>query len=119
MKYTETHEWVALSEETGTVGITTYAQKELGDVVYIELPKIGQEVKAGEDVAVLESTKAAVDIASPVSGTVIALNEKAVESINQDPQGEGWLFKVKVTHQRELQDLLDLSEYKRLVNINL
>ncbi len=108
MKYAETHEWIDVKEEKGRVGISSHAQKELGDIVYVELPKVGQEVKAGEEIAVLESTKAAADIYSPVSGKVTHVNEKVREDpslMNTDPEGEGYLFELALTHPEELETL--------------
>lgn len=110
MKFTETHEWIEVQGEIGIIGVTDYAQKELGDIVYIELPKVGKFVKAGEVAAVLESTKAAVDVYSPASGNIeevnIALSEKP-ELINQSPEKEAWLFKVKLSNPKELDMLSD------------
>lgn len=114
MKFTETHEWIEVQGDVGTVGVTEYAQKELGDVVYVELPKIGKSVKAGEEAVVLESTKAAADVYSPVSGTIVEVNhalEQAAELINRSAQGEGWLFKIKLSQPQELDSLLDTAAY--------
>ena len=115
MKFTETHEWISLENGIGTVGITAYAGKELGEVVYIEPPKIGQKVKAGEEVVVLESTKAAADIYSPVSGEVIEVNT-ALGALNTAPETTGWLFKLKLSNPAELNDLLDRSNYMTLIS---
>lgn len=118
MKYTESHEWVKVEGDIGTVGISQYAQKELGDIVYVELPKVEYAVKAGEVTAVLESTKAAVDVYSPVSGTIVAVNsslKEASELINQSPEDKGWLFKVALTNSDELNSLMDESTYQTMV----
>lgn len=115
MKYTESHEWVKVDGSTGTVGISNYAQKELGDIVYVELPKVDQAVKAGEVAAVLESTKAAADVYSPVSGTIIAVNsllKEASELINQSPEDKGWLFKVALSDSQELNSLMNEPAYQ-------
>ncbi|HSX11858.1 MAG TPA: glycine cleavage system protein GcvH [Chlamydiales bacterium] len=118
MRFTETHEWITLDGSIGTVGITDYAQRELGEIVFIELPKVGQKIKAGQEIAVLESTKAAADTYAPVSGTVIEVNEslRSVPSaINQHPESAGWLFKIELTHPKELERLLGRDQYKSIV----
>jgi glycine cleavage system H protein len=115
MKFTETHEWIEVAGEIGTVGVSEYAQKELGDIVYVELPKVGKAVRAGEEAAVLESTKAAADVYSPVSGTVVAVNpalEKSSELVNRSAESEGWLFKIKLADPREMDNLLESSTYR-------
>ena len=117
MKYTDSHEWIKIEGNIGMVGITKYAQKELGEVVHIELPKIDSIVEAGDEVAVLESTKAAADIYSPVSGKVISINTRLKEDlslINKYPEGEGWLFKIKLEDRRELEELHDEKSYLEL-----
>lgn len=118
MKYTVSHEWIRVENGIGIVGITDHAQKELGDIVYLELPKKGKTLKAGEEVCVLESTKAAADIYSPVSGKIIAVNEallSQLHQIHQSAEKEGWLFKIQLTDPKELEALLSLSEYQKLV----
>ena len=117
MKYTESHEWIEL--ETGRVGISSYAQEELGEVVYVELPKVGQAVEAGEEVAVLESTKAASDIYAPVSGTIVSVNEKVVQDpslLNSSPEDDGWLFCIEVSESIKLDSLLDPDAYHQLLS---
>lgn len=114
MKYTETHEWIDVQGEVGTVGITEYAQKELGDIVYVELPKVGKSVKAGEEAVVLESTKAAADVYSPVSGTIVEVNQalsQAAELVNRSAEQEGWLFKIRLSQPQEMDKLLDEASY--------
>ena len=114
MKFTESHEWIACANGIGTVGVTNHAQHELGDIVYVELPKVGKEVKAGEEAAVLESTKAAADVYSPVSGTIVEVNtalNDASELVNKSPEKEGWLFKVKLIAPQELDKLMDAAVY--------
>lgn len=116
MLFTDSHEWVRVENEVGYIGISRYAQKELGEIVYVQLPQIGRELKVGEEVAILESTKAAADIYSPVSGIVIAINPAIQENpllVNHSPENEGWLFKVKLTKLKELDHLLDLEHYLR------
>jgi glycine cleavage system H protein len=115
MKFTETHEWIEVQNGIGTVGVTDYAQKELGDIVYVELPEVGKKVKAGEEAAVLESTKAAADIYSPVSGEIVAVNSllsEASEKINQSPEKDGWIFKIKIADAAELEDLMERTAYQ-------
>lgn len=114
MKYTDTHEWYL----DGKVGISKYAQKELGEIVYIELPKVGQTVKAGEEIAVLESTKAAADIYSPISGTVTSINMKLKEDVNllnQFPEEGGYLFEITPSHPEEIEALYAADDYTKLV----
>lgn len=118
MKYTESHEWIDLEDNIGTVGVTNYAQKELGDIVYVELPEVGSIVNVGDEVAVLESTKAAADIYAPVSGRIIEVNEilnNQPEEINISPMDEGWLFKIEVQNPEELDQLMSEKEYKETI----
>jgi glycine cleavage system H protein len=118
MKYSESHEWIKVDQDIGTVGITDHAQRELGEVVYIELPAVGKKVRAGEEVAVLESTKAAADIYAPVSGEIIEINQHLndfSEKINQTPETEGWLFKIKLSNPQELDGLIDWVRYLKLI----
>ena len=119
MKFTESHEWICVQGDVGTVGITDYAQAELGTVVHIELPSIGKEIKAGQEVAVLESTKAAADVYAPVSGTIVEINQKLcgfAELVNQSAQDRGWLFKIRLDNPSELTSLLDRSAYEQLIS---
>jgi glycine cleavage system H protein len=112
-KYTKTHEWI--DTETGKVGVSNYAQEQLGDIVYVELPAVGKEVKKGERIVSLESVKAAGDVYAPVSGKIVAVNEKVnatPELINQDPEGEGWLVQIEISNPAELDELLTEDEYK-------
>ena len=108
--YAATHEWAKQDEEgLIVVGISDHAQDALGDIVYVELPEVGQQIVAGEEAGVVESVKAASDIYAPVSGAVEEINdalEDSPETVNQDPYGDGWFFKLKVTDERELDDLL-------------
>jgi glycine cleavage system H protein len=118
MKFTESHEWIEIQGNIGTVGVTKHAQKELGDIVYVELPKVGKSVQRGEAIAVLESTKAAVDVYAPVSGTVIEINEtlkERPELINEGPETTGWLFKIELSDKLELENLLDASAYELMI----
>ncbi|MFT7697932.1 MAG: glycine cleavage system H protein [Reinekea sp.] len=115
LKYANSHEWVRLdSNNIVTIGISDYAQEKLGDVVFVELPDDGAEILAGDSVAVVESVKAASDIYSPVTGTVVEVNsalEDAPEQINTDSYEDGWLFKVKISDPEELLDLMDADSY--------
>jgi glycine cleavage system H protein len=113
-KFTKDHEYIRLDGETGTVGITSYAQEQLGDVVFIELPTVGKKVKKGDEVAVVESVKAASEIYAPVSGTVLAINEALNDDpglVNQDPAGAGWMFTIAVDAPEELDALMDDAAY--------
>jgi glycine cleavage system H protein len=114
MHFTESHEWIQVKGALGTVGITDYAQKELGEIVYIELPKVGQHLKAGQEACVLESTKAAADVYAPVTGKVTAINEalKATPGqINQGAETHGWLFQIALEKPAELDSLMTSQQY--------
>ena len=118
MKYTQSHEWIEVKDGVGTVGVTNHAQKELGEIVYVELPKVGKSVMSAEEAAVFESTKAAADVYSPVSGTITEVNEalnETPELVNRSPEKEGWLFKIKLSIPSELDKLLDQSSYTALI----
>jgi len=118
LKYSETHEWVRLEEGQARIGITDHAQAELTDVVYVELPKVGTKVQAKAPAAVVESVKAAGDIYSPVTGTVVAVNEALVNNpalVNTDPHGEGWIFLVALDAPEEVAQLKDAVEYRALI----
>lgn len=115
LRYTSTHEWVRVRGGVATVGLTDYAQQQLSDITYVELPDVGDEVSASDEVAVVESVKAASDVYAPVSGTIVEVNSRVVESpelINTDPYGEGWLFKIKMAEPSEFTDLLDADGYE-------
>ena len=118
LKYAKSHEWVeTISEGTYRVGISDHAQDLLGDMVFIELPEIGQTVSAQEECAVVESVKAASDVYSPLSGEVVEINEALVDApdlVNRDPYGDGWLFTVKATDLSELDGLIAADEYIKL-----
>jgi glycine cleavage system H protein len=116
-RFTESHEWVVLEEEKATVGITCHAQRELGEIVYIELPQVRRFVNAGEEVAVLESTKAAVDIYAPLSGTITAINlslKSDPTPLNHSPETEGWIFKMESSNPEEIEKLLPEDKYSAL-----
>ncbi|HYT59195.1 MAG TPA: glycine cleavage system protein GcvH [Haliangiales bacterium] len=114
LKYAKTHEWVRLSGDTAVVGITDHAQHELTDVVFVELPTVGRQVKAGEACAVVESVKTASDIYSPVSGEIVAVNKAAEDNpalVNTEPYGGGWFYKIKLSDPSELNNLLSPESY--------
>ncbi|MCZ6657742.1 MAG: glycine cleavage system protein GcvH [Gammaproteobacteria bacterium] len=114
LRYASTHEWARLEDGVVTVGISDHAQSALGDVVYVELPEIGQPVAAQEEAAVVESVKAASDIYAPVGGSIVATNsilEEAPEIVNEDPYGDGWFFKIEPDDTAELDGLLDAEAY--------
>ena len=116
--YSEEHEWITIEGNTGTVGITDFAQEQLGDIVFAEVTKANEEVTKDEEVAVVESVKAASDIFSPVSGLISEVNvllEDAPETINSDPLENGWIFKITITNPNELDDLMDLDSYNKFV----
>jgi glycine cleavage system H protein len=118
LKYSKEHEWVATEESVATIGITDHAQEQLGEIVYIELPAIGEKVSKNDPFGVVESVKAVSDIYAPVSGTVVEVNEDLPESpevVNEDPYGDGWLIKVKVSDPADLEDLMENDEYAELV----
>ncbi len=118
MKFTGSHEWVLVSGTIGTVGITNHAQRELGEIVYVELPTLGKIVNRGAEAAVLESTKAAADVYTPVSGAIICVNERLQQEpdlVNSSPEEQGWLFKIQLAFPDELEALLDESAYAKLV----
>lgn len=115
LRFTKTHEWIATDHEDMTVGITDHAQQLLGDMVFVELPQVGDEVHAGDELGVLESVKAASDFYAPISGVVVAVNEQVTENperVNSDPYGAGWLVKISATELGEIDALLDEDEYQ-------
>ena len=116
MKFSESHEWIEVdANQIATVGISHYAQNSLGDIVYVELPQVGKEVSAGEEAAVLESTKAAADVYTPVSGKIVDVNRllnATSELINQSPEKEGWIFKIQLANPTELNVLMDRQAYE-------
>jgi glycine cleavage system H protein len=113
--YTKEHEWIALEGKSGTVGISDYAQEQLGDVVYVELPEAGRALTKGEEAAVVESVKAASEIYAPLSGTITASNDALSDDpslINSDPELEGWFFKMDISDELELDDMMSEAAYK-------
>jgi len=116
MKFTDSHEWLKVEQDLGVMGITTHAQKELGEIVSIELPQVGSHVQKGDPICVLESTKAAVDVYAPISGEIIEVNTKLLESvdlINTSSEKEGWLCKIKVLNHSDLEALLSKEAYEK------
>jgi len=113
-KYTKEHEWVEVDGDTATVGITNHAQESLGDIVFIDLPTIGKEVKSNEELCVIESVKAASDIYAPIDGEVIEINNNLNDDasiVNQDPEKDGWIFKMKIADPNQYNNLMSLDEY--------
>lgn len=119
LRYSTTHEWVRLEDnQTVTIGITEHAQHLLGDLVFVELPKLNKQAEIGQEIAVVESVKTAADVYSPVAGSIIAVNNSLQQSpgtINADPYGEGWLFRMQITDKSQLENLLDAKKYQALV----
>jgi len=114
--YSETHEWVKVDGDVAFVGITDYAQKELGDIVYVDLPEEGTEIEAGSEIGSIESAKAVVDLVTPVSGEIIKVNEDVVDNgalVNDSPYEDGWLFKIRLSDPDELDQLMTAGDYKR------
>ena len=118
LRYTDDHEWARLEGQTVTVGITAFAQDQLGELVFVELPTLGGAVTQGDEAAVVESVKAAGEVKSPVGGTIMEVNESLVdtpEKVNDDPMGEGWIYKVAITDPTEWESLMDEAAYAALV----
>ncbi|MSO64461.1 MAG: glycine cleavage system protein GcvH [Alphaproteobacteria bacterium] len=118
LKYTQDHEWVLREGDLGTVGITEYAQGQLGDVVYVELPSPDTDVVAGGEIAIVESVKAASEVYSPVSGLVVEVNEELRDKpalVNESAEGDGWFFKIKLADVTELDGLMDKDAYDKFV----
>jgi glycine cleavage system H protein len=117
-RFTKDHEWVRLEGDVAVIGITDYAQSQLGDVVYVELPEIGRRVEHGKETAVVESAKAASEVYAPVSGEVVAVNDAIVEDpakVNADAMGEGWFIKIRLADPKELDALMDDQAYQAFV----
>lgn len=115
LMFTKEHEWVKVEGDTATIGISDYAQKELGDVVYVELPEVGETVEKGDACSNIESVKAVSDIYSPLSGEIVGADEAledAPDNINKDPYGDGWIFKIRMSDTGELDELMSADEYE-------
>jgi len=118
LKYTKDHEWISIDGDNATIGITDYAQGELGDIVYVEIEALGEELEKEEIFGSVEAVKTVSDLFLPVSGEIIELNEGLEDNpelINDDPYGEGWIIKMKISNQSELSDLLSADDYKELI----
>lgn len=117
LKYSKDHEWVKVEGQVATIGITDFAQAQLGDVVFVDLPEVGAEITAGAEFGAIESVKAVSDVYAPISGTITEVNEQladAPETVNQDAYGEGWIIKVEIANMAELEELLDSAAYQTL-----
>jgi glycine cleavage system H protein len=117
-RYTRDHEWVRVDRDLAIIGITNFAQSQLGDVVYVELPEIGRRIEQGKEAAVVESVKAASEVYAPVSGEVVEVNEALAAdpaAVNADPMGQGWFLKLRLDDPKELEGLMDEETYKRFV----
>lgn len=118
LKYTQEHEWVKAEGDIAIVGITDYAQSELSDIVYLELPEVGKTLQKGDVITTLEAVKTVADVYTPVSGEIIEVNEKLKDQpglINEDPYGEGWIVKIRMSNPDELNELLSAEEYKNII----
>lgn len=118
LKYTREHEWVRIEGDVALTGITDYAQSELSDIVMVEPPKVGTQIKVGEAIGTIEAVKAVSDLFAPLSGEVIEINEKVLKEpaiINRDPYNEGWIYKIKIINPAELNSLLSAEQYKELI----
>ena len=118
-RYSKEHEWILVDGNTATIGITDYAQDQLGDLVFVELPEVGREVALGDEAAVLESVKAAGEVHAPAAGTISEVNETLLEEpqkVNEDPEGEGWFLRLQVTDTEELEQLMDEEAYKEFLD---
>lgn len=119
LKYTSTHEWIKIEDSTATVGITDYAQHQLGDIVFVELPEVGMVFEKGSNAAEIESVKAVGDLIMPLSGEIIDINEKLVDNpeiVNSSPFGNGWMIKLKFSHPSEINELLSVEKYKEITH---
>tara|TARA_B100000965_G_C19420469_1_gene681888 strand:+ start:503 stop:910 length:408 start_codon:yes stop_codon:yes gene_type:complete len=118
-KYTKDHEWVNINDSVATIGISNHAQESLGDIVFIDLPSVGKEVKSKEEVCVIESVKAASDIYSPLDGEITEINESLKDDasiINKDPENTGWIFKLKISDPDQINNLLSLDDYNNFLS---
>jgi len=118
LKYMKTHEWARIEGDTASIGITDYAQHQLGDIVYVELPEIGRTLEKGNNVGEIESVKAVGEILMPLSGEIVEMNAiiiESPESINTSPYGTGWMLKIKISNSNEINELLSVEDYKKIV----
>lgn len=119
LAYTEDHEWLSQDSDISTIGITDYAQSELGDIVFVELPEVGSHIQQGEPFGTIEAVKTVEDLIAPVSGEVLEINdglEESAELVNQDPYGAGWMLKIRLEDQEELERLISPQEYAELIS---
>jgi glycine cleavage system H protein len=119
IRYTKEHEWVKVDGDTATVGISPYAQEQLGDVVFVELPEVGKKMEKGKEMAVVESVKAASEVYAPISGEVTEVNAALTDApatVNEDAMGKGWFAKLKLTNKADLDGLMDEAAYKKYVD---
>jgi glycine cleavage system H protein len=118
IKFSQTHEWAKIEEDLATIGISQYAQKALGDIVFVELPRGGEKIRQGEQFGTIESTKAASELYAPLSGEVIEANKDLINSpqwVNEDPFGKGWMIKIKILDKKEAEKLMDESAYREFI----
>ncbi len=118
-RYSKDHEWIKVEGDLGTIGITDFAQKQMGDVVYVEMPDIGTELELHQTIGVIESVKAVSDIYSPASGEVVEVNKNLNESpelINEDPHGKGWIIKIKIKKSSEVEKMMSFSDYEKFLS---
>ena len=117
LKYTKDHEWISIDGDYAFVGITNFAQKELGDIVFVEIESLDQEIKSGEVFGSVEAVKTVSDLFMPMTGEIIEINQKIIDNpelVNSDPYGEGWMIKIKILDSHEVEDLLDLKSYEEI-----
>jgi len=117
LKYTKDHEWISIDGDYAFVGITNFAQKELGDIVFVEIESLDQEIKSGEVFGSVEAVKTVSDLFMPITGEIIEINQNIIDNpelINSDPYGEGWMIKIKILDSNEIEDLLDLKSYEEI-----
>ena len=122
MKYTQDHEWIDLDNDIATIGVTDFAQQQLGDIVFIELPNVGEEIDKGQEVVVIESIKAAGEIKTPVSGVIVEVNTSlhdTHEIVNDDQQGQGWFLKIQLSSTVDLTEFMNEDTYRAMVNSDL
>lgn len=118
-KFTADHEWISVTDDIGTIGITDYAQEALGDIVFVDLPQIGEYFNTGDEVAVIESVKAAGEVKAPISGEVIEVNQALVDKpniVNTDPEAEGWIYRIRLSGTEELDKMMDEEAYREYLN---
>lgn len=118
LKYTDTHEWIKLQGNTAIIGITDHAQSQLTDIVFVELPEIGKEIKKEDELCVVESVKSVTEIYAPISGKIVNVNrqlEETPEIVNESPYDEGWLVEIEIADESEIKDLLDADSYKKMI----